>query len=431
MNRRKYGLDFGEALRASFLSELGGLTIANFLDSDSYELAIKQNKSVREIEEIKSRICDACGIVRSFTSTGSGLQLESSLFIPNFKHLKTMLPLDLVLTSVIQEQHITEIAGESGTGKTRILLYIISIVLLTTDHYIALIVTSVEDVLGILVDLLTSLSPLLIDTQVNVTMVLKRLYFLREPSPTGLLKLFESSGQVWELCRQCPALKLICIDSIGFLRILYTKPNSNESQLNNPGYEIGQALVNIACLKNLAVLLTNHVGDYIASPQLASSAQQHSRRHQFPGQSIPNALPRLPTNVLPTDQLYVYTPVTPSIDECEDRTSTQLLIQGDSNDSQSTLVLESMMVPSTSLLFPEAVQTSYKSDRTFSRDVVMSSNRLVTPSLGISWGSHISTRIILALTQKETILHLLWSEFLPACSLVVPRIPDELINHPH
>lgn len=432
MNRHKYELDFGEALRASFLTKLGGLTIANFLNSDSYELAVKQNKSVREIEEIKSKICDACGIVRLFASAGSGLRPESSLFIPNFKHLKTMSPFDLVLANVIREQHITEIAGESGTGKTRILLYVISVVLLTTEHYIALIVTSVEDVLSTLVDLLTYLSPFLTDTQVNTTMVLKRLYFLRELSPTGLVKLFESSGQVWELCRQCPALKLICVDSIGFLRILYTKPNSSESQLNNPGYEMGQALLNIACLKNLAVLLTNHVGDYIATPQLASSAQQHSRRHQFPGQSIPNALPRLPTNTLPTDQLYVYTPVVPGVsDYGEDRVSNQLLIHGDPNDSQSTLISESMVVPFTSLLFPETVQISYKSDRTFSRDVVMSSNRLVTPSLGISWGSHVSTRIVLALTQKETILHLLWSEFLSACSLVIPRIPDGLITHSH
>lgn len=111
MNRHKYELDFGEALRASFLTKLGGLTIANFLNSDSYELAVKQNKSVREIEEIKSKICDACGIVRLFASAGSGLRPESSLFIPNFKHLKTMSPFDLVLANVIREQHITEIAG--------------------------------------------------------------------------------------------------------------------------------------------------------------------------------------------------------------------------------------------------------------------------------------------------------------------------------
>lgn len=422
MSRRRYELDFGEALNASLLTELRGFTVMDFLGTNSFDLAIKQNRSVREIEEVKSKICAACDIM------GDSTLSYPTLFVPNFKHLKTMSALDLVLTSVIREKHITEIAGQSGTGKTRLLLYVISVVLLTTEHSIALIITSIEDVLSILVNFITAFAPLLTDVQVNATVLLKRLYFLRELSPTGLLRLFEPSGQVWNLCKQCPTLKLICVDSIGFLRILYTKPNSNDSQFNNPGYDIGQALLSIARLKNLAVLLTNHVGDYIATPQLASSAQQHSKKHQFPGQSVPNTLPRLPVNSLSTDQLHVYAPVPPSSD---DEDSNQILIQGDVSDSKSTLISESMMVPSTSLLFPQTVLISYNSDRTFSRDVVMSSNKLVTPSLGISWGSHISTRIVLALTQRDTILHLLWSEFLPACSLIAPRIPDELTNLPN
>lgn len=108
-----------------------------------------------------------------------------TLFVPSFKH-QTMSALDLVLTNIIRERHITEIAGQSGTGKTRLLLYVISVVLLTTEHSIALIITSIEDVLSILVNFITAFAPLLTDVQVNATTLLKRLYFLRELSPTGL-----------------------------------------------------------------------------------------------------------------------------------------------------------------------------------------------------------------------------------------------------
>lgn len=434
MNKHKYDLSSDNTLNASFSAELGGLTIIKFLESNSFDLAIRQNKSVNEIEAVKSKICDACGITRdhSLSSTIMPTVMGSPLFIPSFKHMKVMPPLDLVLTNVIVTQHITEIAGESGTGKTRIILYIISVILLTTEHSIALIVTSVEDVLNLLVEFLTHLSPLLTNhAQVNATVLLKRLYFLREPSPSGLLRLFEPTGQVWELCRQCPTLKLICVDSIGYLRILYNRPgSSNNSQSTNPGYDIGQALLSIARLKNIAVILTNHVGDYIPTSQLASSAQQHSKRSQFPGQSIPGLLPRLPVNSLSSDnQLHVYTYAYANDSSGSNEDVSQILIQGDVDDSRTGLLSESMVAPSTSLLFPQAAYIMYKSDRTFSRDVVMSSNKLVTPSLGISWGSHISTRIVLALTQKETILHLLWSEFLPACSLITPCMPEKFARY--
>lgn len=428
MNKHKlkytYDLCFEDTMHASLSAELGGLTILKFLQTNSFDLAIQQNKSVNDIEATKSKIYAACGIVKNPDV------VCSSLFNPNFKCMKVMTPLDLVLTNVIATGHITEIVGESGTGKTRVLIYIMSVVLLTTDYSIALIVTSVEDVLNVMVEFLTSLAPFLTHSaQVNTTALLKKLYFLREPSPTGLLKLFEPTGQLWELCRQCPTLKLICVDSIGFLRILYNRPNSSDNQQSNsPGYTVGQALFSIARLKNLAVVLTNHVGDYLPTSQLASSAQHHSKMCQFPGQSIPGSLPRLPINSLSSnDHLHIYTNIRFNYGNDIDEHAGPVLIHGDMNDSRTAILSESMMVPSTSLSYPQAMYIEYNSDRMFYRDVVMSSNKLVTPSLGISWASHVSTRIALALTQKETILHLLWSEFLPACSLIMPRIPDELL----
>lgn len=377
---------------------LQGLSPEAFLEAHPLDLAAKRGMTGIMIERQQALVREVYGIERK----------NLHIYHPTTQASDVPLsPLDHVLHEVIRTGNIVEISGEAGTGKTRLLLRVIATILLTTEYEIAFVATVIDDVLGILIDTINQLTRTSLSSS-ELTQLLQRLHFLREVTPTSLVELFSPKSEVWQLCLTRPNLKLLCIDSVGFLRILY----ANTRATTNVGATLGQYLKRMATIRQLAILVTNQVADYIPAAMLVSSANQRAATGQFPGQGIPGALPHLPSNTLDdADTLYIYSFNLPTSfdDGC-----TNLWLSDP--DITYPLLLEHIEGPIG--VYPQVSFIPYRAQRTYFRDVVMSNGKLVTPSLGLSWADALDTRIMLAVGPRR-LFHVLWSPHLPASSGVL------------
>ncbi|TNJ29247.1 hypothetical protein GMRT_14514 [Giardia muris] len=374
---------------------LQGLSPEAFLEACSLELASKQGTTGIMIERQKRLIREIYGIGEK----------NLHIYLPVSQGLDSPLcPLDHVLYEVIRTGNLIEISGEAGTGKTRLLLRVIATVLLTTEYEIAFIVTVIDDVLGMLIEFINQLTRTPLSSS-ELTQLLQRLHFLREVTPSSLTELFNPRSEVWQLCLTRPNLKLLCLDSVGFLRILY----ANTSATTNVGATLGQYLRRMASIRELAILVTNQVADYIPTATTASSANQRAEMRQFPGQGIPGALPHLPSNTLEdSNTLYIYSFGLPASFE---NNGSNLWLSDP--DASYPLLMEHVEGPIG--IYPRVSFIPYRAQRTYYRDVVMSSGKLVTPSLGLNWADNLDTRIMLALGTHR-LFHVLWSPHLSAAS---------------